>query len=500
MALQVRGLTKSYGGVTVMDGVDLTVADGEIHALLGANGAGKSTLIKCVSGAVQPDRGEIVVGGQSVKGHTPRSAKQAGVSVIYQDFSVAASLNVTENIFLGQELRRGVFVKRREQRRQATMWLDRLAAPLDASAGIDLIGGAGLQLIEIVKALVSHPGVLILDEPTAALTEDEASNLAQQCRTLKATGLAIVYVTHRLAEVFDIADRVTVMRGGRIVFTKDVADTTRRELIETIAGRSLEDSDRSGSAGRGGQTQEKEAPAVLEVDGLLSAGIGPVSLSVRPGEIVGIYGLLGSGRTELLETLVGAQPRTQGTVRVHGKPVTLRSISDGVAAGIALVPSERLRKGVFLGRSGTDNVLLPSYRGMSRLCMRRRGDETKRFDTIANRLALHPRRGDIPGRSYSGGNQQKLVVGRWLSTRCEVLLLDEPTQGVDVGARRDLYDAIREVTADGRAAVVTSSEPEELRQLADRVLVLSRGHIVAELPAAEVTERRLLDLSHREEP
>jgi ribose transport system ATP-binding protein len=499
MALQVRGLTKSYGGVTVMDDVDLIVADGEIHALLGANGAGKSTLIKCVSGAVQPDRGEIVVGGQAVKGHTPRSAKQAGVSVIYQDFSVAASLNVTENIFLGQELRRGVFVKRREQRRQATLWLERLAAPLDAEAGIDLIGGAGLQLIEIVKALVSHPSVLILDEPTAALTEDEAANLAQQCRTLKETGLAIVYVTHRLAEVFDIADRVTVMRGGRIVFTKDVADTTRRELIETIAGRTLEDSDRTARDNRL-PGDGPQPPAVLEVDGLLSAGIGPVSLSVRPGEILGIYGLLGSGRTELLETLVGAQPRTQGTVRLHGRPIHVRNISDGVAAGIALVPSERLRKGVFLGRSGTDNVLLPSYRGMSRFCMRRRGDESKRFDTIANRLALHPRRGDIPGRSYSGGNQQKLVVGRWLSTRCEVLLLDEPTQGVDVGARRDLYDAIREVTADGRAAVVTSSEPEELRQLADRVLVLSRGHIVAELPAAEVTERRLLDLSHSEEP
>ncbi|MFT3855318.1 MAG: sugar ABC transporter ATP-binding protein [Ilumatobacteraceae bacterium] len=485
-------MSKSYGGVTVMDGVDLHIADGEIHALLGANGAGKSTLIKCVSGAVQPDAGLICIGNRRARSHTPRSAKQAGVSVIYQDFSVAASLDVTENVFLGQELRRGPIVRRREQRRRTKEWIAQLGADLDPGAGIDLVGGAGLQLIEIMKALVTQPSVLILDEPTAALTEDEARKLADQCRTLKATGLAILYVTHRLAEVFELADTVTVMRGGRVVFTKPVRETTHRELVDTIAGRELAPADRPAATAIVGD-------GVLGVDGLVSAGIGPVTFDVRAGEVLGIYGLLGSGRTELLETLAGAQRRVAGNVRVAGRPVSFGDVADGVRAGVALVPSDRLRKGVFLDRSGSDNVLLPSYRRLASAGIRRRGDERRRFDAIAGALSLHPRRGDIPGRGYSGGNQQKLVVGRWLSTDCRVLLLDEPTQGVDVGARRDLYDAVRAMVADGRAAVVTSSEPEELNQLADRVLVLSRGRIVAELAAAEVSERRLLELSHLHE-
>ena len=493
MGLEVHGLTKRYGGVTVLSGVDLDVADGEIHALLGANGAGKSTLIKCVSGAVTPDGGTIRVGGSEVRSHSPRSARQAGVAVIYQDFSVAASLDVTENVFLGQELRRGPFVRRREQRRVTREWLSRLGANLDPGAGISLLSGAGLQLVEIMKALVSEPRVLILDEPTAALTAEEAATLADQCRRLRDTGLAIVYVTHRLGEVFELADRVTVLRGGEVALTVDVADTTPTQLVDTIAGRAVD----TGTAVATGAT----GPAVLEVEGLVSAGIGPIDLTARAGEVVGVYGLLGSGRTELLETVLGAQPRTGGTVRLDGRPVRYARPAEAVADGVALVPSDRLRKGVFLTLPGADNVLLPSYRRLARFGLaRRKGAERTGFTDLARRLALHPLTGAIAGRSYSGGNQQKLVVGRWLSTECRVLLLDEPTQGVDVGARSDLYAALRAVAAAGRAVVVTSSEPDELRQLADRVVVLSRGRVAAEIDGADATEGRLLELSHQGEP
>lgn len=492
MGLEVRGLTKRYGGVTVLSGVDLTVGDGEIHALLGANGAGKSTLIKCVSGAVTPDSGSIRVGDHEVRSHSPRSARAAGVAVIYQDFSVASSLNVTENVFLGQELRRGPFVRRREQRRLTRDWLARLGADLDLDAGVSLLSGAGLQLVEIMKALAAEPRVLILDEPTAALTAEEAATLADQCRRLRDTGLAIVYVTHRLGEVFDLADRVTVLRGGDVALTADVADTTPAQLVDTIAGRTVHTGTAEPTAGTG--------PAVLQIQGLMSAGIGPIDLEARAGEVVGVYGLLGSGRTELLETVLGAQARSGGVVRIDGRPVRYRRPAEAVADGVALVPSDRLRKGVFLTLPGADNVLLPTYRRLSRLrLLRRRASEGATFAALARRLALHPLTGAIPGRSYSGGNQQKLVVGRWLSTECRVLLLDEPTQGVDVGARSDLYASLRAVAAGGSAVVVASSEPDELRQLADRVVVLTRGRVAAELPGAEVTEARLLALSHQGE-
>ena len=379
MALEVLGLTKSYGGVTVMSSVDLRVADGSIHALLGANGAGKSTLIKCVSGAVQPDRGEIRIGEHRARSHTPRSAKQAGVSVIYQDFSVAASLDVAENVFLGQELRRGIVVRRRAQRRETRRLIERLGAELDPDSGIDLIGGAGLQLIEIMKALVAEPSVLILDEPTAALTEDEARKLGDQCRRLRDSGLAILYVTHRLAEVFELADTVTVMRGGEVVFTKPVSETTHGELVDTIAGREMTVAERDAQ-------RRPTGAAVLQVDGLLSAGIGPLSFDVHEGEVLGIYGLLGSGRTELVETLAGAQRRVAGTVTVDGRRRNFRDVADGVAAGVALVPSDRLRKGVFLDRSGSDNVLLPSYGRLARGGIRNTRRERERFASVAGAL------------------------------------------------------------------------------------------------------------------
>lgn len=489
MGLAVRDLTKSYGGVTVLSGVDFSVSDGEIHALLGANGAGKSTLIKCVSGAVTPDRGEIDIGGRVDRSHSPRSAREAGVAVIYQDFSVAGSLNVVDNIFLGQELRRGPFVLRGAQRRLAKEWVARLGSDLDLEAGVSILSGASLQLVEVIKALVSEPKVLILDEPTAALTDNEAKTLADQCRRLRDTGLAIVYVTHRLSEVFDLADRVTVLRGGEVVLSSAVADTSPAELVDTIAGRTVDTSAASG-------VDDLGAP-LLEVEDLVSAGIGPISCSVKAGEVVGLYGLLGSGRTELLETIVGAQRRITGEVRVGGRSVHFARPAEGLRGGVGLVPSDRLRKGAFLTLAGSDNVLLPSYRPLAAAgVFRRVGPEAQRFDTVTGQLELQPATGHLVGRGYSGGNQQKLVIGRWLATDCRVLLLDEPTQGVDVGARSDLYRALRQVASDGKAVLVASSEPDELRQLADRVIVLSRGRVVAELPGSDVTEGRLLELSH----
>ena len=475
-----------------MRNVDLTVADGEVHALLGANGAGKSTLIKCVTGAVRPDSGSVHIGGQAFTALSPRSAKEAGVAVVYQDFSVARSLNVTENIFLGQELRRGPFVRSSAQRAVAQQLLRGLGANLRPDQPTDTLGGADLQLIEICKALVTNPKLFILDEPTAALTETETAQLMDQVRRLRDQRLPIVYVTHRLAEVFEIASRVTVMRGGEVVLSEAVADVTQRDLVEAIAGRSLGDGGRSLVEAR--ETNDED---LVDIRGLVAEGIGPIDLTVGPGEIVGVYGLMGSGRTELVEALFGARQIFHGEFRLAGKLTRPADTADAISQGIALVPSDRLRNGIFLTLPGSDNMLLPSFRRLSAAGIWRRPQrERTDFKSNAERVRLSPLRGDIAGRGYSGGNQQKLVIGRWLPLECRLLLLDEPTQGVDVGARSDLYASFTEVARSGRSVIVTSSEPDELVQLCHRVLVLARGRIVAEVRGDDINEHRLLELAH----
>ena len=492
MAFAVHALRKSYGGVEVLRGVDLAVADGEIHALLGANGAGKSTLIKCLSGAIPPDSGVMVVGDRRHAALTPKGAQAAGVAVIHQDLSLALNLDVADNIFLGKELRRGPFVRKSAQRVEAARWLAELGVDIPPTASLGRLGNAELQTIEIVKALRSRPRVLILDEPTAALSEREAEALGKHLLALKHQRLPVLYVTHRLGEVFALADRVTVLRGGEVVLTGDVDKLSRAQLVQAIAGIRVDTTRRVAVA-----AQVPRQP-LLEVTNLLGPGIGPASFSVAPGEVVGVFGIVGSGRTELLETLFGARPRFGGEVRVEGASIGSRA-GAAVAAGLALVPADRLRKSVLGTLSAGDNMLLASFRSLGRAGVRRFGREAGVFARATASLNLQPPRMDMEARRFSGGNQQKLVIARWLNeTRaCRLLLLDEPTQGVDVGARGDIYEALRATARAGRAVLFTSSEPEELVQVADRVIVLSGGRVAATLSGAEVEEARLLSLAHQ---
>jgi ribose transport system ATP-binding protein len=493
MPFAVYALRKSYGGVEVLKGVDLEVADGEIHALLGANGAGKSTLIKCLSGAIQPDSGLLMVGREKFDGFTPKSAHQAGISVIYQDLSLAASLDVADNMFLGQELRFGPFVRKRAQRREAEIWLRQLGTDIKPTAALSTLGNAGLQTVEIAKSLRAKPKVLILDEPTAALSEKEAETLGHQLIELKKQKLPLLYVTHRLAEVFALADRVTVLRGGQVVLTGKVADLSRDDLVGSIAGERIVRNRPPAQA-----TVRRTAATVR---GLVAAGIGPVDFDIRAGEVLGVFGLVGSGRTELLETIFGSHRRFAGQVIFDDIAVAPGSPGDAVAAGIALVPADRLRKSLVGSLSAGENMLLSSFRKLSQLGLRRRRAERGVFDRAAVRLNLRPPRIDLEARRFSGGNQQKLVIARWLNetNACRLLMLDEPTQGVDVGARRDIYAAIRASADAGGSALVTSSEPEELVQIADRVIVLSAGRIAAILDHEHIEESRLLSLAHRVE-
>ena len=495
MAVAVTGLVKSYGARPVLDGVDLKVNDGEIHALLGPNGSGKSTLIRCLSGAVRPDDGTIEVGGVEHRAFTPRQAIAAGTAVIYQNFSLVPSLTVAENVFLGDELRAGPRIDHAAEEAEAGRLLAQFGRPIRPDMPVGRLSAGDRQLVEIAKALHRAPKLLILDEPTAALGEQEAEQLGVHLRRLRDEGLAILYVTHLIGEVFAIADRVTVLRDGQIVLTDDVAQGQPCPGDRSdLAGSSGQ---RIGAGTRGAATTN--APAALELDEVVVEGVGPASLSLQRGEVLAVFGLLGSGRTELLEGIYGSRVIVSGLLRVRGRAYKGTSPSAALRAGIALVAGERIRQSIFDKMSTMDNMLLPHVGRLSRWFTRRIRTERAIFHQTAKDLRLQPDNPNTRAWALSGGNQQKLAVGRWLAAleHIDVLLMDEPTQGIDVGARRDLYELVRRLAhEEGKAILFTSSDPEETLSLADRVLVLRRGRIVAELAPEGLSEQRILSIAH----
>ncbi|MFJ9567010.1 ATP-binding cassette domain-containing protein [Streptomyces fuscichromogenes] len=496
--LRISRLTKSFGGVRALDGVDLTVPMGQVHALLGHNGAGKSTLIKCLGGAFPPDAGTIEVGGTPYTRLTPRASIDAGVAIIFQTLSVVDALTVTENIFLGQEWTRCGRIDRRAQENVAAGLLERVAATCSPRDRVGELPMGQRQLVEIAKALSRSASVLVLDEPTAALSTAESDALAGRVEDLRAQGLAIVYVTHLLSEVERLADAVTVLRDGRVAHHSPMAGRTRRELVEAIAGRPAEETPKPPPA----SVRAPGSPR-LTVDALHGPGFGPVTLTVGEGERVGLFGLIGSGRTRILETLYGSRPAAGGTVQVGDRAVAPVRPADALGAGIAFVPADRRRQGLFPLLGAQDNVTLPSVRTLARSGVRALGAERRVFAALAEMVALRPARPRLPASAFSGGNQQKLVLGRWINEarQVDVLLLDEPTQGVDVGARQEIYRVVASLAADrGTAVLFASSDPEEVVALADRALVVAGGRVVGELSGSDLTEQALLSAVHHAGP
>ncbi|MBC2908321.1 sugar ABC transporter ATP-binding protein [Streptomyces cupreus] len=490
--LSMSGITKSFPGVRALDGVDLDVQAGEVHCLLGQNGAGKSTLIKVLAGAHQPDTGTIRWRGEDVTLRSPIAAMRLGIATIYQELDLVEHLSVAENVHLGHEPTAAGFVVRRKTARTSTgQLLKRLGHPeIDPGRLVGELSAAQQQIVSMARALSHDVRLIVMDEPSAALDPDEVDNLFRIVGDLTADGVAVVYISHRLEEIRRIGDRVTVLKDGRAVAVGLPAKTTpTRDVVALMTGRNVEYVFPERPVGVVGGTP------VLQVQGLSRLGeFEPLDLEVRPGEIVGLAGLVGSGRSEILETIYGARKPSAGQVLVDGRALRPGSVRAAVRAGLGLAPEERKAQALLMLESVTRNVSVSSMSRFSRGGWIDRGAELGAARAATRELSLRPDNPSVPVRTLSGGNQQKAVLARWLLRGCRVLLLDEPTRGVDVGARAELYAVVRRLADEGLAVLLVSSEVPEVLGLADRVLVLREGRVVHTAPARDLDEHRVLDL------
>ncbi|MGW5241237.1 sugar ABC transporter ATP-binding protein [Monashia sp. NPDC004114] len=486
----MTNVVKRFPGVVALGGVDLDVLPGEVHCLLGQNGAGKSTLIKVLAGVHEADEGTIEWSGEPVTLHHPQAAMDLGIATMYQELDLVEGLTVAENIFLGHEPNRLGFSQRSTARREAAGLLKRLGHPeISPSIEVGTLSAASCQIVSMARALSRDARLIIMDEPSAVLDAGEVGQLFKVIREITSQGVSVVYISHRLEEIREIGDRVTVLKDGKTVTTGlDAKTTPTQELIRLMTGRSIEYVFPD-------KPQVNDAEPMLKVEGLTRDGeFADISFHVRPGEVVGLAGLVGSGRSEIVETIFGARRSTGGTVTVDGTVVRPGSVTSAVAAGIGLCPEERKSQALVLDASLAANISLASLARFSRAGLLDRDGEVESAEELLESLDVRPRGVHRESRTLSGGNQQKVVLARWLLRGCKVLLLDEPTRGVDVGARSEIYGLIRRLTDDGVAVVVVSSEIPEVLGLSNRVLVVADRTVRHEGPADELDEHAVLDI------
>ena len=487
--LKMVGMVKTFPGVKALRGVTVELAKGEILALLGENGAGKSTLIKILAGAFQPDTGDIFVDGQQLKMQGPSDSRNAGIAVIHQEFSLIAGLSASENIFLAKPLQTYSFIHLQQEYVKAKELLDKLGADFDPRTPCRLLSVAQMQLVEIAKALSDKASILVLDEPTAALTPRETSRLFILLDQLKKSGMGIIYVSHRLDEVFQIADRMQVLRDGAEVATIAANATTQTQIIKWMVGREIEQS--------GVSKKEVGGKVVMSAKGLTKGvKVKNVSLEIREGEILGLTGLVGSGRTEVARILAGADIPEKGEISIEGRKLNLRSVSEAIGLGIFLLTEDRKNQGLFLDRPVHENFSIASLFRFAYFGMINKAREIKAFLNHKDSMGIRVSSPLIRVGNLSGGNQQKVLLARWLERKGKVFLLDEPTRGVDVGAKEEIYLLLRKLAAEGNAILLISSELPEVLALSDRILVMHEGQIKGEIKdVAKATQEQIMELA-----
>jgi ribose transport system ATP-binding protein len=487
--LEMEGIAKRFHGVPALQNVNLTIYPREVHALMGENGAGKSTLMKILAGAYIADEGEIRISSQPVKITDPGTARKAGINLIYQELNVAPNLTVTENIFMGSELRQGQFLDRQAMQREAQQVLESLGASFAPNDLVSTLSIAEQQQVEIARALKDKSRILVMDEPTAALSDRETERLFEVIRKLRNDGIAIIYISHRMEEIYALADRISVLRDGQYIGSLTRDEISPQRLVQMMVGRPMENFYEH-------QRQNNTSKVVLEVRNISDGRkVQPTNFKLHAGEILGLAGLVGAGRTELCRLIFGADPKVSGEIFLNGKKLDINMPSDAIAVGIGYVPEDRKDQGLFLEMSARKNI------GINRLLQDAKGGIVNWG--LVNRTAteavenLHIRLANLEIRAVdlSGGNQQKLLLARWLAIQPRVLMLDEPTRGVDIGAKSEIYRIISELAAQGVAILMVSSELPEIVGMSDRVLVMREGQLVGELddsPGKEITQEKIM--------
>lgn len=486
--LALLGVTKKYPGVIALDNISINFKKGEIHALVGENGAGKSTLIKILTGAIKPDTGEIEVNGTRYRKLTPYKALyKLGISAIYQEFTLVPSLTVAENIFFGKEIRSGIFIDTKRMHSITEEVLKTLDVEINPKTLVKHLSTASQQIIEIAKAVSKDINVLIMDEPSASLTLDEIENMFKIIRSLSQKGITVIYISHRLEEALEISDRITVLRNGKLISTLDTNKTNRKELISLMIGKEL-----------GERYPKRDIPfgePFFEVKNLNSKNfLKNINFTLKRGEILGFSGLVGAGKTELARAIFGADPIDSGEIYIGEKKLENKSPSYAVMNGIGLIPEDRKQQGILPRLSVKDNMTYSFLKQISRFGIINKKKEENIVNIYKNRLGIRTPSLDQKVEHLSGGNQQKVVLSKWLASNCKVLIFDEPTRGIDVGAKQEIYKLINNLAEEGKGIIFISSELPELIGMSDKILVMKEGRIVGSLSKEEATQDAILDI------
>lgn len=480
--LNLKQITKLYPGVVALDNVNLEILKGEVHAIVGENGAGKSTLIKTISGAIEPTQGTIEINGESYKCMTPTLSRRNGIAVIYQEFTLIPVLSAAENIFLGEFIRKGWICNQKDMEKRSVQLFEKLNIKIDPKTKVSDLTTGYQQIVEIAKAISKDARILIMDEPSAPLTTSEVEAMFGIVETLKKEGVTIIYISHRLEEIFRISDRVTVMRDGKYITTLQTNQTSKDELIKFMVGRKLSETYPI-------RNNPKEE-TVLSVRNLSGNGVKDISFDLRKGEILGLAGLIGAGRTELAQLLFGEGKITNGEIILKDRAFRPRNPIQAIKAGIALLPEDRKRHGVVLEMSVKDNITLPILKRISNLILTNKKAEIEVVNKYRDSLKIKTPHIDQKVKNLSGGNQQKIILAKWLAMNAQILILDEPTRGIDVGARQEIYKIQNDLVAQGKSIIMISSDMEELMGMADRMVVLCKGRMTG------IIERNSFDQEH----